>query len=81
MLQMRNVINISLPAPLTNVVDSEIKSGQFASRSEFIRHLLRLWSENKLYSELEQSRREIAQGKGKLLKTSLKELWHEAQKS
>lgn len=78
---MRNVINISLPAPLTTIVDAEIKSGQFASRSEFIRHLLRLWSENKLYNELEQSRREIAQGKGKLLKTSLKKLWDEAQAS
>lgn len=73
MLQMRNVINISLPAPLTNIVDSEIKSGQFASRSEFIRHLLRLWSENKLYSELEQSRKELAGGRGKVLK-SLKDL-------
>ncbi len=73
MLQMRNVINISLPAPLTNVVDAEIKNGQFASRSEFIRHLLRLWSENKLYSELEHSRQELAAGNGKGLK-SLKDL-------
>jgi len=73
MLQMRNVINISLPAPLTNIVDSEIKSGQFASRSEFIRHLLRLWSENKLYNQLEQSRKELEAGRGKVLK-SLKDL-------
>ena len=73
MLQMRNVINISLPAPLTNIVESEIKSGQFASRSEFIRHLLRLWSENKLYNELEQSRKELETGRGKVLKT-LKDL-------
>ena len=70
---MRNVINISLPQPLTTIVDKEIKSGKFASRSEFIRHLLRLWTENKLYSELEESRREISQGRGKLLK-SLKDL-------
>ena len=70
---MRNVINISLPQPLTTIVDKEIKSGKFASRSEFIRHLLRLWTENKLHSELEESRREISQGRGKLLK-SLKDL-------
>ena len=70
---MRNVINISLPQPLTNIVDKEIKSGKFATRSEFIRHLLRLWTENKLYSELEESRNEISQGRGKLLK-SLKDL-------
>lgn len=70
---MRNVINISLPQPLTIIVDKEIKSGKFASRSEFIRHLLRLWTENKLYSELEESRSEISQGRGKLLK-SLKDL-------
>ena len=70
---MRNVINISLTQPLTIIVDKEIKSGKFASRSEFIRHLLRLWTENKLYSELEESRNEISQGHGKLLK-SLKDL-------
>ena len=64
---MRNIMTISLP--LTNVVEKEVKRGNYASKSEFFRYLLRQWMEGKLGYELSQSRKEIQQGKGKLLKS------------
>jgi Arc/MetJ-type ribon-helix-helix transcriptional regulator len=70
---MRNIVNISLPAELNREVEKAIKSGDFASKSEFFRHLLRLWKEEQVLRELRDSQREIAQGKGKTLK-SLKDL-------
>jgi len=70
---MRQVINISLPLPLSLAVDNEVKTGRFATKSEFFRNLLRLWLEGKLVYELNQSRKELRAGKGKLLK-SLKDL-------
>ncbi len=70
---MRNVINISLPLPLSLIVDKEVKKGNYASKSEFFRHLLRFWMEGKLAYDLDQSRKEFKSGKGKLLK-SLKDL-------
>lgn len=36
-------LNISLPKKLADKVDSEVNSGQYASRSEFFRTLLRLY--------------------------------------
>lgn len=70
---MRTVINISLPSQLESVVEKEVKVGNFASKSEFFRNLLRLWMEGRLAGELEKSREELASGKGKLLR-SLKDL-------
>lgn len=70
---MRNIINISLPDQLNEVVDEAMESGNFASKSEFFRHLLRDWTEQRLLSDLEKSKEEIKSGKGKLLK-SLKDL-------
>jgi Arc/MetJ-type ribon-helix-helix transcriptional regulator len=70
---MRTVINISLPQPLSTAVEEAVSSGQYASKSEFFRSLLRLWLEGKLLRELEESRVEFKVGKGKLLK-SLKDL-------
>lgn len=70
---MRSVINISLPLPLTTIVEKEVKRGNYASKSEFFRYLLRLWIEGKLAFDLDQSHKEIQNGKGKLLK-SLKKL-------
>ena len=55
------------------MVDEEVKNGQYATRSEFFRYLLRDWMERRALSELEKSREEIKTGKGKLLK-SLKDL-------
>ncbi len=70
---MRTVINISLPQQLTAVVEETVASGEYASKSEFFRSLLRMWLEGKLSWELEQSRAELKAGRGKLLK-SLKDL-------
>ena len=70
---MRTIINLSLPPKMVAVVEENIKKGNFSSKSEFFRMLLRLWMEGKLVQELEESRKELIKGKGKLLK-SLKDL-------
>ena len=70
---MRAIVNISLPPQLNSLVEKEIASGQYATKSEFFRSLLRDWQEEKLAKELEESRNEIKKGRGKLLK-SLKDL-------
>ncbi|QQG45642.1 MAG: ribbon-helix-helix protein, CopG family [Candidatus Sungiibacteriota bacterium] len=66
---MRNIINLSLPQKMTEVVEENVKKGHFSSKSEFFRMLLRLWMEGKLAEELEESRKELRGGKGKLLKS------------
>ena len=70
---MRNIVNISLPASMLRLLNDGVKSGQYATKSEFFRSLLRLWAEGKLKNELEESRAEISEGKGKVLR-SLKDL-------
>jgi len=70
---MRRVINISLPESLGAEVEREIRRSRFASKSEFFRHLFRLWLEGKLAADLEESRTELTSGKGRMLK-SLKDL-------
>ena len=70
---MRTVINISLPAQLGNTVEQAVNSGNYASKSEFFRDLLRMWIDKILVDEFEVSRNELKKGKGKLLK-SLKDL-------
>lgn len=67
---MRTVVNISLPKNLSNVVDAVVEQGEYASKSEFFRNLLRLWIVGR---ELEESRSELKRGGGKLLR-SLKNL-------
>jgi len=54
-------------------VEKEVKTGKFASKSEFFRSLLRLWEEEKLLRAIRESEREFAQGKGKVLR-SLRDL-------
>lgn len=70
---MREVINISLPKGLARTVEKMVREGQFATRSEFFRDLLRMRIEGKIIRELAESRKELAAGKGKLLR-SLKDL-------
>jgi len=62
-----------MPAALAEEVNKAVKEGNFASKSEFIRDLLREWKTKKLLADIKQSRLEIAQGKGKVLR-SLKDL-------
>ena len=66
---MRAVINISLPTQLSRVVDKQVATGRFASKSEFFRNLLRLWIDGQLLKELEESRKELNEGRGKVLKS------------
>lgn len=66
---MRSVINISLPKASVKFVESEVKKGKFATKSEFFRHLLRVWNTYKLAGELEESRKEFEAGKGKILRS------------
>jgi len=70
---MREIINISLPKELNRAVEETIKKGKYSTKSEFFRELLRLWLEGKILRELAESKKELALGKGKLLK-SLKKL-------
>lgn len=64
---MRTIVNISLPVQLNSAVEAELSSGNYVSKSEFFRTLLRNWMENKALKELEESRRELKIGKGKVL--------------
>jgi len=70
---MRTVVNISLPVALGRVVDKEVATGNYATKSEFFRSLLRLWMEGKLARELAESRVEMRAGHRKILK-SLRDL-------
>lgn len=66
----RQVVSISLSPQFKKLVDKAVKSGKFASRSEFFRHLMR---EDEALRGLRESQKEIAEGKDKILK-SLKDL-------
>jgi len=70
---MRQIINISLPKTMASTVEKTVKQGNYASKSEFFRDLLRMWLEGKIGRELAQSREELMSGKGKTL-SSLAEL-------
>jgi len=70
---MREVINISLPKELNRKVDELIKKGGYATKSEFFRDLLRMWIEGKILRDLSESRKELAFGRRKLLR-SLRDL-------
>ncbi len=70
---MREILNLSLPTLLKNEVELAVKKGGYASKSEFIRELLRLWREERLLNELRKSRKQISSGRGRILK-SLKDL-------
>lgn len=70
---MRAIMNISLPEPMAELINQAVATGHYSTKSEFFRSLVRDWSEQKLAKELLVSRKELASGKGKLLK-SLKDL-------
>lgn len=70
---MRTIMTISLPRQMVKTVKDEVKSGKYASASEFFRDLLREWEDKRLLAELRQSQKEIAMGRGKILR-SLDEL-------
>jgi len=66
---MRTVLNISIPASLAKEIKNEVRKGNFASTSEFIRHLWRTWQTEKVVKEVAKSERDFARGKFKALKS------------
>lgn len=66
---MRSIVNISLPEQMEKIVTMEVSKGNYASKSEFFRSLIRSWIDGKLKTELNESRKEHEMGKGKLLKS------------
>lgn len=70
---MRNIVSISLPQKMAIKIKEEVKSGNYATTSEFFRDLFRQWEEKKLLSKLKESQKEIKTGKAKKL-NSLKDL-------
>ena len=70
---MRNVINISLPDAMVKTIKKEVRQGKYASTSEFVRHLVRLWNTKQLAGELHGDMREFEAGKGRAI-ASLDEL-------
>lgn len=71
---MREVINISLPKELARAVERIVKEGQYATKSEFLREIIReRIAEEDLLARIEKSRKEIRMGKGKTLR-SLRDL-------
>lgn len=70
---MRSVINISLPKEMVKSIKSEVSSGQFASTSDFFRHLIRLWNTEQLAKDLKRRQSDVKAGKWKVLR-SLRDL-------
>lgn len=70
---MRNILNISLPEEMVRTVREEVRAGQFASTSEFFRHLVREWRTTRFGRELRSRRKDFEAGHGRVLR-SLKQL-------
>ena len=71
---MRNIINISLPSELERSVERLVKKGKYATKSEFVRDLIReRLKEEDLLVQVKKSQAEFRAGKGTLLR-SLKDL-------
>ena len=70
---MRSIINISLPKSMADFVEKEVKTGKFATKSEFFRVLVRKWEEDFLLKELKEAQKDFEAGKFKKLR-SLKDL-------
>ena len=66
---MRKIVNISLTEELARDVERAMEEGQYASKSEFFRDLLRSWKEARVLKELRESQQEFVQGKGKVLRS------------
>ena len=62
-----------MPSSMKKNVDLAVKQGNYASVSEFFRDAMRAWKEEQLYQSVMQSRKDIAEGKYKVLR-SLKDL-------
>jgi Arc/MetJ-type ribon-helix-helix transcriptional regulator len=70
---MRNIVSISLPKQLDEQIEKEVKIGNFVSKSEFVRFLIRFWQDDKLAKEIGEAEKDIVAGRIREIK-SLKEL-------
>lgn len=71
---MRSIVNISLPRELNKIVERLAKKGNYATKSEFLREVIReRIEEENVLSQIQKSEVEFKTGKGKVLR-SLKEL-------
>jgi len=70
---MRNIMTISVPFSLKKHVEKRVKENNYSSISEFIRDTVRAWEEEQIYLSVMRSKKDIAEGKFKKLK-SLKDL-------
>jgi Arc/MetJ-type ribon-helix-helix transcriptional regulator len=70
---MRTTLNISMPQAQKVNVDKMIKDYNYASTSEFFRDAVRALQDVKLVSDIMESEKEFALGKGKKLR-SLRDL-------
>ncbi|MFA6518257.1 MAG: ribbon-helix-helix domain-containing protein [Candidatus Shapirobacteria bacterium] len=66
---MRSIINISLPETLSSLVEEYVVAGNYASKSEFFRYLLRQYSESEALKHLKTSQSQIAKGQGQVLRS------------
>ena len=64
---MRSVKSISLPPEMIKAIKIATKKDGFATFSEFMRHLIRLWHEEKLYQDVMESEEDYKTGQFKTL--------------
>lgn len=64
---MRNIMNISLPQQMADLVREEVETGKYGSISEFFRELVREWTKRQAVAHVYKSEAEFKQGKGKVL--------------
>ena len=69
----RKVISISVTPEIAKQLDGILDEGTYMSKSELFRDMLRAWENTRIYKQVEQSHKDIAKGKVKVLK-SLKDL-------
>lgn len=71
---MREILNISLPQELNREIERIMKREKYASKSEFLRELIReRLGEEDILAQIQKSEAEFRAGKGKVLR-SLKDL-------
>ncbi|MCX6737368.1 MAG: ribbon-helix-helix domain-containing protein [Candidatus Parcubacteria bacterium] len=69
----RKVMSISVTPEIAKRIDGILSEGQYLSKSELFRDMLRSWEDSKIRFQVENSRKEIIKGKARILK-SLKDL-------
>ncbi|MEK7536135.1 MAG: ribbon-helix-helix domain-containing protein [Patescibacteria group bacterium] len=71
---MRQTMTISLPQDLLKDIERGVKERGYATKSEYVRDLVREKKEEEFMKLIEKNRKEFKSGKGKVLK-SLEELF------